>query len=62
MYYSSKKAIVYFWIEDGYGEQVEFKKDKNGNWKSHRCLSSWSKSGGTADDYFIWPYFTDFVW
>lgn len=61
-YYSPNKAIVYFWMDDSYGEQIEFKKDINGNWKTHRYLAGWSSMGGNADDYFIWPYFKDYVW
>ncbi len=57
--YSKTVAVVYYFGSDG-GEKVEFRKIDD-QWYYQRTLMMWSNNGGTADDYFIWTYFKDWV-
>ncbi len=56
--YNGQEATVYFFTAGG-GEKVLFSKGESG-WKFHRQLAAWA-DGGTGDDYFIWPYFRNWV-
>lgn len=56
--YSDSEAVVYYFSKDG-GEKISFVQ-KDGHWKYDETLALWS-SQGSADDYFIWPYFKHFV-
>lgn len=56
--YSNDRAVVYYYSEYG-GEKIEFCK-KNNVWQYYRTLAIWSKQG-SADDYFIWPYYKNIV-
>lgn len=53
--YSSKTACIYYFSEDG-GEKVMLEK-KDGHWSYSRNVNTWVSSGGSADDYFIFPYY-----
>lgn len=57
--YGPEEATVYYFTETG-GEKALFGK-KNGQWEFERTLAIWSDWGGSADDYFIWPYFKNYV-
>lgn len=57
--YSSTKAMVYYYAETG-GELVEFQKENDG-WFYKKTHSIWSSTGGSADNYFIWPYYKNWV-
>lgn len=59
MQYSDTKARVYYFTETG-GELAEFRKENN-VWVYKKIHASWTATGGTADDYFIWPYFRNWV-
>lgn len=59
MQYSDTKAMVYYFTETG-GEQAEFTKEDD-VWTFEKIHACWSATGGTADDYFIWPYFRNWV-
>ena len=52
--YSNDRAVVYYYSECG-GEKIEFCK-KNNIWQYHCTLAIWSEQG-SADEYFIWPYY-----
>lgn len=56
--YTGKRAKVYFYSEY-YGECISFVK-KDGEWKFDETIANWS-SRGSADDFFIWPYFKHYV-
>lgn len=58
IYYSQFSAIVYYYTETG-GEKVLLN-NYDGTWNYNQTLSIWSTQG-SADDYFIWPYFKDYV-
>lgn len=57
--YTFTKATVYYYTETG-GEKALFVRD-NGMWRYERTVRAWSSYDGTADDYFIWPYFKNWV-
>lgn len=59
IHYNRNCAKVYFYSETG-GDYISFAK-KDGQWKSDKTIASWSGLGGSADDYFVWPYFKDWV-
>ena len=59
MSYWFNKAEVYYFTPTG-GEKVLFIKE-NGKWTYKETLANWSGVGGSADDYFIWPYFKNWV-
>ena len=56
--YLPNKATVYYFSDTG-GEKMLFLKE-NGQWKFNDTLEIWSDTGN-ADDYFIWPYFKNYV-
>ena len=56
--YGKRHAKVYFYNES-FGVCIRFTK-QNGQWKAEQELASWS-SQGSADDYFIWPYYKHYV-
>lgn len=56
--YRSTNAIVYFCSSTG-GEKVAFVKTDSG-WTYLETLALWSSSG-SAEHYFIWPYYKDWV-
>jgi len=56
--YSSEYATVYFFSNSG-GEKIKFIRGKYG-WVYRETLAIWSRQGN-ADDYFIWPYFKNYV-
>lgn len=58
LYYFQSRSVVYFYSDLG-GEKVLLIKSE-GKWKVEETLASWS-SQGSADDYFIWPYFKNYV-
>ena len=57
--YSSEKARVYYFADTG-GEVALFLR-QDGKWVFRDTSSIWSNYGGSADDYFAWPYFKDYV-
>ena len=57
--YSGHRAKVYFYSNKG-GECILFIKCE-GQWKYEKTLANWSGAGGSADDYFIWPYYKHYV-
>ena len=59
MSYGADTATVYFYSPQG-GEKVSFCK-VDGQWEYQETIAVWSGNGGTADDYFIWPYFKHYV-
>ena len=59
MSYGSKTATVYFYSSQG-GEKVSFHK-VDGQWQYHESVATWSGTGGSAEDYFVWPYFKHYV-
>lgn len=56
--YSKKYATVYYYSPTG-GEKIKFAKTESG-WTYYETLSTWSSSG-SADDYFVWPYYKNWV-
>ena len=56
--YSPNKAKVYYFADDC-GEKVVFKK-VNGEWIYTETLGTWSIMG-SAENYFLWPYFRNWV-
>lgn len=58
---SSNEAKVYFYKETG-GEKVLFIKQDD-KWKYEKTIAIWTSAeqGGNATDYFIWPYFKNYV-
>ena len=56
--YSNDRAVVYYYSECG-GEKIEFRKTNN-IWQYHQTIAIWSTQG-SADDYFIWPYYKNLV-
>lgn len=56
--YSQNKATVYYYGDSG-GEKVVFIKEDS-KWKYLKTAAIWS-SQGSADDYFIWPYYKNIV-
>lgn len=58
LFYSSKKAVVYFY-NDNYGERNVYQK-KNGKWVLVNTTAAWSTEGN-AEDYLIWPYYKNYV-
>ena len=56
--YLDNCAIVYFCNSTG-GEKAKFIKSTSG-WVYCDTLALWS-STGSGDDYFVWPYFKDWV-
>lgn len=59
LFYSKNKATVYYYGMKG-GEKAVFIND-TGKWHYSKTTNAWSDFGGTADDYFIWPYFKNWV-
>ena len=59
LWITGSEAIVYYYGNMG-GEKVAFEK-VDGNWTYQRTCAMWSDWGGTADDYFIWPYFKNYI-
>lgn len=59
MSYGSKIAVVYYYSRLG-GEKVSFHK-VDGQWKFYKTIATWSGCGGSAEEYFIWPYFKHYV-
>jgi len=57
--YNTDEAVVYYFTEDG-GEKALFVK-KDGQWRYKKTLAIWSANGGSADDYFVGPYFKHYV-
>lgn len=57
--YKPNQATVYYYCDD-MGEKVKLIKE-NGKWRMAQSLSTWSDLGGSADDYFAWPYFKNYV-
>lgn len=57
--YSDVQARVYYYSEHG-GECAVFTK-VNGQWRYQENDATWVDFGGTADDYFVWPYFRNWV-
>ena len=33
----------------------------DGQWQYHESVATWSGTGGSAEDYFVWPYFKHYV-
>jgi hypothetical protein len=58
MTYSKKTATVYL-VSDTFGVKAKFTK-QNGQWVHTEDLAVWSTQG-SADQYFIWPYFKNLV-
>lgn len=56
--YGKQTAKVYFYNES-FGVCVRFTK-QDGQWKAEKEVATWS-SQGSADDYFIWPYYKHYV-
>ena len=56
--YHTERAKLYIFNETG-GEMVELVKTQEG-WSHSSTIANWS-SKGNADDYFIWPYFKNYV-
>ena len=59
IWYGANTAIVYYYSPMG-GEEVSFRK-ANGQWAYAKTIAVWSGNGGSADNYFIWPYFKHYV-
>ena len=57
--YSKNKATAYYYGKMG-GEKALFSK-MNGQWSYERNTLAWSNYGGTADNYFVWPYYKNWV-
>ena len=56
--YGQQHAKVYFYNES-LGACIRFVK-QDGQWKAEKEVATWS-SQGSADDYFIWPYYKHYV-
>jgi hypothetical protein len=56
--YGQQHAKVYFYNES-LGACIRFVK-QDGQWKTEKEVATWS-SQGSADDYFIWPYYKHYV-
>lgn len=57
LHYGGNEATVYFYTHSG-GEKIKFVRGQDG-WVYREMLAIWSRQG-SADDYFIWPYFKDY--
>lgn len=57
--YWGNSAVVYFFNASG-GEKIKLIRENSG-WKYEKTLAIWSGTGGSADDYFIWPYYKNWV-
>ena len=57
--YESNYAKVYFYSKTG-GDYISFVK-QDGRWQSEEIIANWSGIGGSADDYFVWPYYKHYV-
>lgn len=55
MSYGCDVATVYYYSNAG-GEKMEFEK-KDGKWCYRTTISGWSDRGGSADDFFIFPFY-----
>ena len=56
--YGKERAAVYFYSAAG-GEKAIFVREQGG-WVYYKTVALWSV-GGSAEDYFVWPYFKNFV-
>ena len=56
--YGSHYATVYYYAKTG-GEKIKFAMAGSG-WRYHETMLCWSLSG-SADDYFVWPYYKNWV-
>lgn len=57
--YNAEKAVVYYFADTG-GEKAHFV-NCDGQWVYEKTSAAWSSLGGSADHYFIWPYFKNYV-
>ena len=57
--YSKDYATVYYYSPTG-GEKIRFVRTKS-NWTYDKTMAIWSGTGGSADDFFIWPYYRNWV-
>ena len=56
--YGHNYATVYYYAKIG-GEKIKFKMTDSG-WQYTETMLCWS-STGSADDYFVWPYYKNWV-
>ena len=57
--YQKDYATVYYFSSTG-GEKIRFVRTES-NWTYDKTIAIWSSSGGSADDYFVWPYYRNWV-